>query len=198
MIRTVVSASSALARAGLAAVLHGDSRVAVVGESTPAELSHMIATLEPDVVVEQGEPQFEAVQTPSVVLVDDPRAVWRNEIPPHDERARAVLSRDATADEIVAAVVAVAAGLVAVQPHTLAASMEFVTPGLADRERLSPRESEVLIQLARGAGNKQIAAALTISEHTVKFHLASIFAKLGVSSRTEAVTQGVRRGLIML
>jgi two-component system, NarL family, response regulator YdfI len=158
----------------------------------------MIATLEPDVVVEQGEPQFEAVQTPSVVLVDDPRAVWRNEIPAHDERARAVLSRDATADEIVAAVVAVAAGLVAVQPHTLAASMEFVTPGLADRERLSPRESEVLIQLARGAGNKQIAAALTISEHTVKFHLASIFAKLGVSSRTEAVTQGVRRGLIML
>ncbi len=71
-------------------------------------------------------------------------------------------------------------------------------PGLAHRERLSPRESEVLIQLARGAGNKQIAAALTISEHTVKFHLASIFAKLGVSSRTEAVTQGVRRGLIML
>ena len=53
-------------------------------------------------------------------------------------------------------------------------------------------------QLARGAGNKQIATALMISEHTVKFHLASIFAKLGVSSRTEAVTHGVRRGLIML
>ena len=158
----------------------------------------MIATLEPDVVVEQGELQFQAVQTPSVVLVDDPRTVWRNEIPAHDERARAVLSRDATADEIVAAVVAVAAGLVAVQPHTLAASGEFGATGLDDRERLSPRESEVLIQLARGAGNKQIAAALMISEHTVKFHLASIFAKLGVSSRTEAVTQGVRRGLIML
>jgi len=158
----------------------------------------MIATLEPDVVVEQGELQFETVQTPSVVLVDDPRAVWRSEVPAHDERARAILSRDATADEIVAAVVAVAAGLVAVQPHTLATSREFGAPGLGDGERLSPRESEVLIQLARGAGNKQIAAALTISEHTVKFHLASIFAKLGVSSRTEAVTQGVRRGLIML
>jgi NarL family two-component system response regulator YdfI len=56
----------------------------------------------------------------------------------------------------------------------------------------------VLGELARGVPNKTIAARLAISEHTVKFHIASIFAKLGVASRTEAVTQGVRRGLIML
>jgi DNA-binding NarL/FixJ family response regulator len=52
--------------------------------------------------------------------------------------------------------------------------------------------------MAEGSGNKQIAFRLGISEHTVKFHVASIFAKLGASSRTEAVTLGVRRGLVML
>jgi DNA-binding NarL/FixJ family response regulator len=56
----------------------------------------------------------------------------------------------------------------------------------------------VLAMLAEGLGNKVIAARLAISEHTVKFHLASIYAKLGVSTRTEAVTAGVRRGLVML
>jgi DNA-binding CsgD family transcriptional regulator len=75
-------------------------------------------------------------------------------------------------------------------PHVLAE--------LRGPDRLSAREVDVLAELARGAGNKQIAARLAISEHTVKFHVASIFAKLGVSSRTEAVTRGVRLGLIML
>lgn len=198
MIRTIVSAASALARAGLAAALRGDARVTVVGESTPAELPQTIATLNPDVVIELGELLTESVHTPSVVLSDEPRAAWRREMSAHDTRAHAVLSSDASAHEIVAAVVAVAAGLVAVQPQTLAANAEFDAPEFEGREELSPREVEVLSQLARGAGNKQIATALMISEHTVKFHLASIFSKLGVSSRTEAVTHGVRRGLIML
>jgi DNA-binding CsgD family transcriptional regulator len=56
----------------------------------------------------------------------------------------------------------------------------------------------VLAELARGAPNKTIAARLGISEHTVKFHIASIFAKLAVSSRTEAVARGARLGLVML
>ncbi|PYU14357.1 MAG: helix-turn-helix transcriptional regulator [Acidobacteria bacterium] len=63
---------------------------------------------------------------------------------------------------------------------------------------LSSREVEVLGMLAEGLGNKQIAWRLGISEHTVKFHLSSIFTKLDVSSRTEAVALGVRLGLIML
>ncbi|HKC74673.1 MAG TPA: response regulator transcription factor, partial [Chloroflexota bacterium] len=63
---------------------------------------------------------------------------------------------------------------------------------------LTPREIEVLGMLAEGLGNKTIARRLGISEHTVKFHVGSIFAKLDASSRTEAVTLGARRGLIML
>jgi DNA-binding NarL/FixJ family response regulator len=63
---------------------------------------------------------------------------------------------------------------------------------------LTPREHAVLEHLARGLGNKQIAAALGISERTVKFHVSSVFTKLGATTRTEAVTRAVQSGLIML
>jgi DNA-binding NarL/FixJ family response regulator len=66
------------------------------------------------------------------------------------------------------------------------------------REQLTAREIEVLTMLAEGEGNKQIARRLGISEHTVKFHVGSILGKLNASSRTEAVTAGLRQGLIVL
>jgi DNA-binding NarL/FixJ family response regulator len=65
-------------------------------------------------------------------------------------------------------------------------------------EALTEREAQVLQLLAQGLANKQIAAALGISEHTVKFHISAVYAKLGASSRTEAVRLGVRQGLIVL
>lgn len=63
-------------------------------------------------------------------------------------------------------------------------------------EALTPREHDVLTLVSDGLPNRDIAAALAISEHTVKFHLASIFGKLGVSTRTEAVQRGLRLGVI--
>jgi DNA-binding NarL/FixJ family response regulator len=65
-------------------------------------------------------------------------------------------------------------------------------------EPLTARESQVLELLAEGKSNKEIASALEVSEHTVKFHVSSIIAKLGVAGRTEAVTRGLRDGLILL
>ena len=65
-------------------------------------------------------------------------------------------------------------------------------------EPLTPREREVLRLLASGLGNKEIAAKLKISEHTAKFHVASILGKLGAVSRAEAVSIGMRNGLILL
>jgi ATP/maltotriose-dependent transcriptional regulator MalT len=65
-------------------------------------------------------------------------------------------------------------------------------------EALTAREHDVLALVADGLPNRDIAAALTISEHTVKFHLASIFGKLGVATRTEAVHRGLRLGVIEL
>ena len=63
-------------------------------------------------------------------------------------------------------------------------------------ESLTPRERDVLALLADGLRNRDIAARLGVSEHTVKFHLASIFGKLGAATRTEAVRKGLQLGLI--
>jgi two-component system, NarL family, response regulator YdfI len=115
---------------------------------------------------------------------------------------RGVLPADVAAVQLISAVVAVAKGLVVLQPGELslaAASTRTRTGEAAELfEPLTPREKEVLQMLASGLGNKQIAAHLKISEHTAKFHVASILGKLGASSRTEAVSLGLRRGLILL
>lgn len=115
---------------------------------------------------------------------------------------RGVLPADVAAVQLISAVVAVAKGLVVLQPSelALAAASTRTRNGEAAElfEPLTPREKEVLEMLASGLGNKQIAAHLKISEHTAKFHVASILGKLGASSRTEAVSLGLRRGLILL
>lgn len=128
---------------------------------------------------------------------------------------RAVLPRTASAAEIALAVESAAAGLVVLHPEVAAAllaaavhadTVDHPAPSpraalpdeLASGPPLTPREIEVLGMLAEGLGNKQIAPRLGITEHTVKYHVASIFAKLGASSRTEAVMVGARRGLVML
>jgi NarL family two-component system response regulator YdfI len=94
---------------------------------------------------------------------------------------------------------AVNAGLVVTTPASLGELLPDApqfTAELADP--LTDRELEVLELLAEGLSNKLVAHRLSISEHTVKTHVASIFAKLGASSRTEAVSQPIRRGLVML
>jgi DNA-binding NarL/FixJ family response regulator len=199
VIRTLLAADPAARRSELSAALRTDERLEIVGEIGGADLPRALAALDPDVLVETGERAGPQLRVPTVLLADEPRLVWASEAFGGGGVRRdgfAVLSADANPRELVAAVVAVAAGLVAAQRHTLArgAGDDFG----AEAERLSPREVDVLGELARGAANKQIAGRLGISEHTVKFHIASIFAKLGVSSRTEAVTRGVRLGLIML
>jgi DNA-binding NarL/FixJ family response regulator len=112
---------------------------------------------------------------------------------------RGAISWDATPEEIEGAVHAVSAGLAVTTPASLAELLpEAQRFAEALEGPLSERELEVLNLLAEGIGNKLIAHQLSISEHTVKTHVASIFAKLGASSRTEAVSQAIRRGLVML
>jgi DNA-binding NarL/FixJ family response regulator len=116
-----------------------------------------------------------------------------------------VVPPNASTGQLQAAVSAVAQGLIVLSTiqaeHTLdqQRSIEFsdidpVLPG----EALTMREREVLLLLSEGLPNKLIARRLQISEHTVKFHVSSIYAKLGATSRTDAVSRGVRRGLITL
>jgi DNA-binding CsgD family transcriptional regulator len=112
--------------------------------------------------------------------------------------AAAQLARDASVEQVDAAIRAVAAGLVVRAPGADGRFGAVADP--ASDVLLTPREIEVLAAIAEGLGNKEIARRLEISLHTVKFHVESVFRKLGVRSRAEAVTRGwdILRGAIEL
>jgi DNA-binding NarL/FixJ family response regulator len=101
-------------------------------------------------------------------------------------------------DERAAAIAAARAGLIVLHPDALKAPAEARAAEPRGGAALTPREREILEMMAEGMSNRTIAARLGISSQTVKFHVASILAKLGARSRTEAVTFGVRHGLIAL
>lgn len=216
MIRVAIAAADNIVRAGLESIVRASPSLAVVSSSSNLDtLAALIEDYSPDVVlIELGlhndEPVSEkllalgAVSPPApaiVVLADDIHTDWTTEA--LRLGVRALLPRKATAEEIVPAVVAAATGLVVLHPDVF----DLLLPVLPSTARtlptspvqaLTPREIEVLGMLAEGLGNKAIARRLSISEHTVKFHVSSIFTKLNASSRTEAVTLGARQGLIML
>src|SRR5205814_4411752 len=118
-------------------------------------------------------------------------------------RCCAIVPPYATASELQAAVAAAAQGMT-VLPLALSRRLLNPRPALhtledgPPNEPLTAREHEVLELISQGLSNKLIARRLQISEHTVKFHISSISSKLGASSRTDAVSRGLRRGLITL
>lgn len=222
MTRVLVVAASPVVRAGLEALLAGSANLTVsVASAHPDEVADAVEAGEPDVVLVDAADAVPgdglplrlalapdaAPRAPAVVmLAHDPGAAWAAAA--LRAGARAVLPPAASAAAIVAAVEAVAAGLVVLPAHVAAALLP-APPARAERTRgdtgapaptphLSPRESEVLAMLAEGLGNKIIAARLGISGHTVKTHVAAVLGKLSAGTRTEAVTIGARRGLIML
>lgn len=125
-----------------------------------------------------------------LVLSDDPALAA-------DPALAGVLPSAASPRQVAAAVAAVAEGLV-VRPPALREAPGFGPREPGARPLLTPREVEVLAQVGQGMSNKAIARRLGISAHTVKYHLEAIFAKLGVRSRAEAVTRGLRLGLHVL
>jgi DNA-binding NarL/FixJ family response regulator len=107
-----------------------------------------------------------------------------------------VLSDGVSRDQLQAALRAVASGLAVRDPAV--SSHRPRVPQVSSSEHLTPRERELLRFLGEGLGNREIAEALGLTDHTVKFHLRSIYSKLGVRTRTEAVSVAVRRGMLML
>jgi DNA-binding NarL/FixJ family response regulator len=115
--------------------------------------------------------------------------------------ARRTSSQDVTADQIAAAVHAAAAGLQVMPVEDGVAFLPRSKGHEPDEEIVEPltaREMDVLEMLAEGLSNKMIAHRLSISDHTAKFHVNSILAKLNAGTRTEAVTRGIRLGLIKI
>ena len=178
MIRVLIVAKSEAEAAELVELIAEDERMQVV-ES------------DPDVVLAAG----------TAVSFNAPAVVLGEEADDYGHSVRAYLPADAAAAEILAAITAAGQGLVVltqVQAGRLlpARSLRENLPRLV--EALTPREIEVLRLMADGLVNKEIAGRLGISEHTAKFHVASILGKLQAASRTDAVAQGMRRGLIPL
>jgi DNA-binding NarL/FixJ family response regulator len=225
MIDVLVEASSPDLYAEIADLLrdHADIRVMESAPNAAASESQP----QPGVVIiaagSHGEPDFEyfssnergpnasdwnvggwnAAGVPVILLVDNPGRMISEALP---AGVRAVLPRNINSTEIAAAIEAVAAGLYVFHPAdidsipTLRPAQSETVPELGEPivEHLTPREIEVLQLLSAGLGNKEIAARLNISEHTAKFHVASIMGKLGAATRTEAVTLGIRHGLVMI
>ena len=145
--------------------------------------------------------------TGAVALIDNPDPAWvRSALraPVH-----AVISRDASAEDIQLALHAAEAGFVLLHPTSVDGLLQSSIPesnGISREDLahedliadLTAREFQVLRLVSMGLGNKEIAARLAISEHTAKFHISSILSKLHASSRTEAVSLGIRKGLISI
>jgi DNA-binding CsgD family transcriptional regulator len=146
-------------------------------------------------VAEAGHVVVDEYDTADIVLADGsrPSSAVRNVvgIGIADDRLSGTLSRDADARQVDAAIRAVAAGLVVRMPAVRDSG--FGAVGESDAPLLTPREVEVLAALSEGITNKAIARRLDISLHTVKFHVESLFRKLGARTRTEAVAKAAER-----
>ena len=133
----------------------------------------------------------------TIVLVDDPHA----DVAAAALRAgaSAVLARQVDLRELLVAMDGVRAGLIVLDSAARDALTPIATPAAATlAEPLTERERQVVGDAASGLSNRRIAERLAISENTIKAHVAAILAKLGATTRTEAVTLGLRLGLVML
>ncbi len=200
MIRVLVGARSPTIRMSLETVIRSSPLLEFGEAIDPSQLSTSeISGDVADGVEDPNDydwPALADLPIPVLLLLDSADSTLLNAV--LRSGIRGAISLDATPEEIESAVIALHAGLVVTTPRSLRELLprQALAPELV--EPLSDRELEVLDLLAEGLSNKLLAHRLNISEHTVKTHVASIFAKLGASSRTEAVSQAIRRGLVML
>ena len=195
MIRVAIAAASPVVRAGLESLVGSSPGMELAGSFPDAS---GIEALRPDVVLAAG--RFEPLdgESPPIVLLADHQTAFTLE--QFHAGVRAVLPPDASPATILAAVETAAGGMAALDARELETLLAGAPQlqAAAETGRLTARELEVLRMMAEGAANKTIAWKLGISEHTVKFHVASILGKLEAGTRTEAVTTGIRKGLVMI
>jgi NarL family two-component system response regulator YdfI len=211
VIRVLIVAAAARARRALESLLHAQGfevmgSVVALEEASDVFAEKDLAAIVIDATDASLEDFFEFLQetgvareTPVILLLPSasPDAVShalslgvRGILPPSPEPRQLAAALEAVVRELVVLNSEVAS------PFHPAASRAAPADELT--EPLTPRETEVLRLLASGLGNKEIAVKLKISEHTAKFHVASILGKLGAASRAEAVSIGMRNGLILL
>jgi DNA-binding NarL/FixJ family response regulator len=220
-IRVLICAASSFTRAGLERLLEKQSSLQVVGGITTTNgLQQAIAESDPDVVFLQIEDRLQQMRWEGLIVLGVPIVLLAESVDLLGTAAaiaagvQGILVGDVTGSELAATATSAASGLLTlsgdladlVRQGLLAHSSENAdsyAPDVAHitddfPEHLTLREREVLEMMSEGLSNKEIAAQLNISAHTVKFHISSILGKLGASSRTEATTIGLRRGLITI
>jgi DNA-binding NarL/FixJ family response regulator len=213
-LRVLIVGRQPLARAGLRGLVSELGDVVVVGVTTSIDDAALAAKDQPPDVVLAASDAGDASTlsaTVAALAADGIPTIILGQAPAPEDLTQALraglrgyLLPDATADEVGAALRAAARGLLVLAP-VLSRALPVLSPTLrpefsiGDGEQpLTEREREVLQLLSLGMPNKSIARTLNVSEHTVKFHVGSILAKLDASSRTEAVTSAARRGLLVL
>lgn len=207
-IRLLIICDDPFARAGLTALLMELPACQIIGQLNSADVLSSNQELElesyaPDVLLwdfgwgaaPYTVPEFQDILVPVVALLPDESRtaeLWAAGV-------RVLLRRDMDAQKLETAVSAAAKQLILIDPALIGASLPFIlTPHESPTEELTPREQEVLHLLAEGLTNKAIARQLSISDHTVKFHVNALMSKLGAQSRTEAVVRATRQGLLSL
>lgn len=197
-LKVLLVAENPLARMGLAALLAGAAGLTVAGQSSGNQLNIDLDLAKPHVIV--WDWSWNAVpelprDIPVVALLKEgsqAAEAWR-------AGARGLLLGSLDPDTLGAALTAASHGLAVIEPTLATALAQIETSqNEAPTEALTPREMEVLQLLASGLPNKTIASRLSITDHTVKFHVNAIMTKLGVQSRTEAVVRASKLGLIIL
>jgi DNA-binding NarL/FixJ family response regulator len=202
--RVLVVDDHALLRTGVANIINQEPDLRVVAEAgNGLEAIQAFDQHRPDVtLLDLRMPVMEGVEAVRRIREIDPRAlvIVLTTYDTDDEiasalkaGAKAYVLKDISADELVSCIRKVLAGQTYLAPAAAAKLAEGVT-----RVQLTPREMATLRLMADGKANKEIANELEISERTVKTHLAHLFEKLGVTSRTEAVKVATRRGLVRL
>lgn len=209
MIRLVIADDHPIVRAGLRALFSSEEEIAIVAEASTPDEAVAAAELEnPDVVLmdlqfgarettggAEATRRIRALAAPPYVLVLTNYDSDADILGAVEAGASGYLLKDAPPHELTAAVLAAAAGESALAP---AIASRLLNRMRAPRVSLSAREMEVLEAVAAGSSNTAVAAQLFVSETTVKSHLAHIYSKLDVTSRTAAVAEARQRGILRL
>lgn len=212
MIRILIIASSIALRAGLAALISDEPQMEVVAEAAnllelgklPPETDVVVwapgSSIDEDGSVGDNIDLNIGETTTLLMIQDDP--TWIELLTQLKIRAWGLIGSEFTREELITSIQSVNEGLVVADPHWIKQAINpQMNPDQANENLIDPltvREVEILQLLAYGLTNKQIAAKLMISAHTVKFHVSMIYNKLGTSNRVETVNQGLKMGLIAI
>jgi DNA-binding NarL/FixJ family response regulator len=205
LLSVLIASEDPLARRALSAQLSVDPRLEIVGQ---AALSDAVGTIARDrgaevLVIDAGldtktgiarARDLDLGDVVIVMLIQDPDAVREA----YAAGARGMFTREIDGERLAAALLAIGAGAVVIDPVIADALIGAAHAPLPEQAQLTPREIEVLELLARGLSNKAIGEALGISDHTAKFHVNAIMNKLGAETRTEAVVLAAKLGLVAL